>query len=582
VSVRRVVAALALLAGLLLLTASTYRRREFQRWLDNETASPTRYVDAHVRLHVVEKDPTGKETNPAKLKRIRTHELGGWIDTQWSPPRLMTECEYGEGQDWYCSQEQEPLVFHADDEPIGKLALGGMGAGKTSAGVIWVYLRWLDSLDERTRLWDESVKASEEDEKAPPPTIKQIEGGITAPTSSRVKIVIDEITSKFPATWFHFSSTTGLFTMCDGTLIRCVSTYRQSASQGSPLQGFNWNFWLGDELQDQQSEYIHISARLRSKADGRAKRLATATEKDSPEWRTFKASLSGSGDWVTHSMLGPRSPFIAQAHWDSMERQLSTRDYRRLVLAEDLPSESRVYSGWDRKRNLRPIPLNARKITSIVLSKKTGDKRDAIGVGHDPGTAKAGSVWLDAYELHDRKGEVLWWIRSELFTLHKSAETHALEAMKITRDRFGCNVRPDSERAHVRCQPIGQAEDKPDLDVFAIWQRVGFSIKAAQYSKQGQGIGQIKKDSRIAVVNTLFEKSRLFIECDDRQTPTCPTLIEAMETMERDYRGRAEHEEKVVKHDKSDLPAALGYFLWPFEKELAMALRGEIRKGLTV
>lgn len=580
-SARRVVAALALLAGLLLLTASTYRRREFQRWLDEETASPTRYVDAHVRLHVVAKDPEGKETNPAKLKRLRTHELGGWIDTQWSPPRLMPECEYGEGQDWYCSEEQEKLAFHADDAPIGKLALGGMGAGKTSAGVIWVYLRWLESIDERTRLWTEALKAAEETNTSP--TSKPIEGGITAPTAARLKIVIDEITAKFPAPWFRFSSTDSLFTMCDGSLVRCVSTYRQSASQGSRLQGFNWAWWLGDELQDQLVEYIHIIARLRSKADGRAKRLATATEKDAPEWRTFKTMLAESGDWIEHSMLGPHSPFIAQAHWDSMERQLSKRDYRRLVLAEDLPSEARVYSGFDRKRNLRPVPLvGARKITSLVLSKKTGDRRDAIGVGHDPGTAKAGTVWLDAYELNDRKGEVLWWVRGELFTLHKSTEQHAVEALKITRDRFGCNVRPDSERAHVRCQPIGQAEDKPDLDVFAIWQRVGFSIKAAQYSKQGQGIGQIKKDSRIAVINTLFEKSRLFIECDDRQSIMCPTLVEAIETMERDYRGRAEHEEKVVKHDKSDLPAALGYFLWPFEKELAMALRGEIRKGLTV
>ena len=568
----RIAVVFALLC-VLVLTAGTHRRRQMQRRLADRVLSVDRYVDAHVRLHVVAKDPTGVETDPSKLTALRMHRLGGWIDTKSAPPRAMPErkcCEDWRadgdhdckvGLDWYCSEDQEQVIFHADSAPVGKLALGGMGAGKTSAGVIWVYLRWLETLGQYR------------------------EGGITAPTNPRVKVITDAIRNRetgFSPQWGRFMAADQVFRMCDGTVIRCISTSRQSEAQGSRIQGFNWSWWLGDELQDQIDEYTNIHARLRSASDGRGKRLATATEKDSPEWRTFKDKLAGSGDWVTHSMLGPRSPFIGEEHWRSMRNTITERDYRRLVLAEDLPSESRVYSGWDRKRNLRPIPINARKITSIVLSKKTGDKRDAIGVGHDPGTAKAGSVWLDAYELHDRKGEVLWWIRSELFTLHKSAEAHALEAMKITRDRFGCNVRSDSERAHVRCQPIGQAEDKPDLDVFAVWQRVGFNIKAAQYSKQGQGIGQIKKDSRIAVVNTLFEKSRLFIECDDRQTPTCPTLIEAMETMERDYRGRAEHEEKVVKHDKSDLPAALGYFLWPFEKELAMALRGEIRKGLTV
>jgi hypothetical protein len=35
-----------------------------------------------------------------------------------------------------------------------------------------------------------------------------------------------------------------------------------------------------------------------------------------------------------------------------------------------------------------------------------------------------------------------------------------------------------------------------------------------------------------------------------------------------------------VKYDKSDLPAALGYALWPFEKETALALRADIKKGL--
>ena len=559
----RIAVVLALLC-VLMLTAGTHRRRQMQRRLADRVLSVDRYIDAHVRLHVVAKDPTGKETDPSKLTRLRTHELGGWIDTKAAPPRLMTDRQCGKGRDWYCSEDQEQVVFHASDAPVGKLALGGMGAGKTSAGVIWVYLRWLETLGQYR------------------------EGGITAPTNARVKVVTDAIRNKetgFSVQWGRYMAAEQVFRMCDGTVIRCMSTRRQSEAEGSRIQGFNWSWWLGDELQDQTDEYINIHARLRSAEGGRGKRLATATEKDSPEWRTFKDKLVASGDWVTHSMLGTASPFIGEEHWRSMRGQLTDLEYRRFVLAEDLPSESRLYSAFDRKLNIRPVPLvGARKITSIVLSRKTGDKRDAIAMGHDPGAAKAGTIWADAYELSDRKGEVVWWVRGELFTLHKSAEAHALEALKITRDRFGCNVRPDSERAHVRCQPLGQAEDKPDLDIFSIWQRVGFNIRAAQYSKQGQGVGQIKKESRIGVVNTLFcnadGKRRLFIDVDDRGQPVAPLLVNALESMERDHLGRAERDEKNVKHDKSDLPAALGYLLWPFEKELAVVLRNGIAKEL--
>jgi hypothetical protein len=177
-------------------------------------------------------------------------------------------------------------------------------------------------------------------------------------------------------------------------------------------------------------------------------------------------------------------------------------------------------------------------------------------------------------------GEPIWFARAELFTLHATPEQHATKALAISRERFGCNIRPGLDRAHVRCQPLGSAEDKPDLSTIATWRRVGFDIRVSQYSKAGTGVGQIKKDARFAVVNTLFEKSRLFLECDDQGRPCTPLLLNAIEVMERDDKGRAEHEEKDVRHDKSDLPAALGYWLWPFEKELATALRDSINRAL--
>lgn len=553
-----VLLALAVVAGVL--TTRAARRRKIMNGVVDDVEATDRYVDIGVTLKVVRASPDGTvlidDARPMIV--LREYHFGGIIDTKAGTPHILPGAAgvSKNPQTWYCSEEQEPIILHSETAPVGKFALGGMGAGKTTAGIMWLYLRWLENLGTR------------------------LEIGVTAPTETRLSLVFNELFKMFPRAWWRFNSETKIVTLCDDFRFRGVSTHRQSASQGSRLQAFNWIGLLADELQDSVQEFKHMMARLRSKADGNAKRLATVTAKDDPAFRELQDTVIKTGDWMQHTLLGPRSPFVHPDHWERMRRMLSERDYRRLVLAEDLPSESRLYHTFDRKKHIRPIPLGARKITSIVLARKTNDRRDALLMGHDPGAAKAGTVWLDAYETRERPGEVLWWARRELFTLHKTHEQHAVEALKITRE-MGANLRPDAERAHVRCQPLGAAEDRPDLEVFATWKRVGFHIRAAQYNKQGQGVGQIKKESRIGVINTLFDKNRLFVECDDRGLVACPQLVSAIETMERDHMGRAEHEEKNVRHDKSDLPAALGYGLWPFERELALAMRGEIRKELT-
>lgn len=555
--------AVALLVALavLMLTQTAYAIRKIARSVARDNEATDRYVDIGVTLHVVKADPNGEQLieGARKMRILHSHYYGGILDTKANPPRIVDDS--ANPQVWYCSDDQWQVIQHGDEEPVGKLALGGMGAGKTTAGIIWTYLRWLEHLGKRE------------------------EGGITAPTEKRLRLVLDELFKMWPSSWWSFNSEMGLITLCDGTKLRAVSTHRQSESQGSRIQGFNWSWWLGDEFQDQIREQNNIQARLRSAKNGRAKRLATVTAKDSPDWRTTQEQMIGSPDWTLYTLLGPSSPFVGPDHWLSMQRSMTDRDYRRLVLAEDLPPESRLYHAFDRKHNLRPIPrVGARKITSYVLSRKTNNPSHSLLVGHDPGAAKAGTVWLDAYELAQFPGDVFWWVRGERFTVHETAEQHATKVLADVRSERGVNMPGRPEIAHVRSQPLGSAEDKPDLSIKKIWQRVGFDFWFAQYSVDGKGCGQIKKESRIGMVNTLWcdatGKRRLFIECDDTGKPAAPLLLAAIETMERDHLGRPEHEEKNVKHDKSDLPAALGYALWPFEKELAVALRNEIKRGL--
>ncbi len=216
----------------------------------------------------------------------------------------------------------------------------------------------------------------------------------------------------------------------------------------------------------------------------------------------------------------------------------------------------------------------------MVLARKTGDHRHALLIGHDPGTAKAASIFLDAYDV---RGEVHWWVRAELFTMHKSSEEHARMVLEIAKKTFGTNTRRDAEIAHVRAQPVGQAEDRPDLDVYRIWKRVGFDIRAAQYKKDGTGTGHIKRDTRIEMINRLLgdgiNPARLFIDIDANGKPVAPKLVAAFETMERDHKGRAEQDAKDEK-DPTDAPCALGYGLWPWEKESASVLRSDIKKGI--
>lgn len=557
-----------------MLTNTALRRKQIAREWSNDVESSDRFVDVGVHLRVVTANPTpGAEIvqfGERTLWVVDQRHYGGMLDTAADPPCIPDGPDgYSQHpQEWFCSEDQFAIIEHSDAEPIGKLALGGMGAGKTTAGVIWLYLRWLENIGTRQ------------------------EGGITAPTETRLTAVLNEMFDRFPGSWWSYNGETKIVTMADGFRWRGVSTHRQSEKQGSRVQQFNWVALLMDELQDQVAEFVNAQARLRSKLDGRAKRVATATAKDEPEWRVLKDGIIDSGLWMLHTMIGPRSPFIHADHWEAMRKQTSDRDYRRLVLAEDLPPESRLYYTFERKHNLRPIPLGARKITSIVLSRKTGDRRDALLIGHDPGQAKSGSVWLDAYELPQRvaaqhgllPGEVLWWARCEHLTTHKTHEVHATDALRITRERFGTNHRPDEERAHVRTQPLGMAEDKPDQSVLAIWRRIGFEIRTSQYSKHGAPTGNIPKEARIGMVNTLWcdaaGRRRLFLECDDGGQPATPLLLAAIESMERDDRGRAERDKKDIRYDKSDLPSALGYALWPFEKELATALRADVRRSL--
>jgi hypothetical protein len=562
----RLVPWVALLVALVALADSVrsnvnWRRRKAERALHERVHGADRFVDMGVILRVVRSDPAGEELISGKppLVVLRETPLGGMVDTSANPPQFC-----GPSRDpliWYCSEDQEPLILHSAELPLGLLVYGSEGAGKTVCLAMWHFVRVLEHLGEGR------------------------EGGQTAPTEPRLEMVRAEMFALYRPTWYRYRASEGVLRFADGSRVRLVSTHRQSEAQGSRVQGFSWSWCGRDECQDQVEAHEDIESRGRAAANGNYRQLATATAKDNPRWRTFRDGLLTSGLWVKRTLLIARSPFVHPSFIEAKKRTLSLREFKRRMEAQDMGPERATYPGWERTLSLKPYPrVGARDVTRVVLSRKTGIRAHTLLSGHDPGSLKRATVFLRAFQMPG-DADPAWWVVGEVYTEGLSCEAHGLEVLKYARQRWGVNLRPtpDADAMHMRCDPYGKSEKKPDRDVFRIMARLGIDIKAAQYSKSGEGTGQIKRESRIEMVNRLLcdasGRRRLFIDCDDRGQPCAPKLVEGLEASERDELGRPEVERKDSS-DLSDCPAALGYALWPFEKESATALREDVRKEI--
>jgi hypothetical protein len=551
--------ALALLAallatiGVLVLSDLTWRKRQQERELRDAIDDPARFVDVGVELRVIVADSNGTELAEGKpLARVlRTHRLGGMVDTRSNPPRII-----GPSRDrvvWYCSEDQEPAILHGDGVALGQLVYGSEGAGKTVALVMWHYCRWLEHLGEYR------------------------EGGQTAPTETRLEMFIGELAKLWPSSWYARRIADRQLVLCDGTRIQMVPTHRQSAAQGSPVQGFSWSWCGRDEAQDQIDAHSDIESRGRAAKRGRYKQLATATAKDDTAWRTLRDGLLASGRWTKHTMLGTRSPFIWPNFWDDKKATLTEREYSRRVLAQDVGPERMLYHTWSRAENLRAVPEHAEDVTAQVLA--PWGRNISVLVGHDPGKLWHVSEFLKAYRVGPNK--VQWFVVDEVSSRQATIETHVAEVLARLRNEWGANQldwrgRPSEGGpvAMVRADPYSDSsggEDKPDRGVYTTFRKAGIQIHPAAYVANATKlhVGRVPKEGRIDMVCRLLcnanGERRLFVACNERREPVAPHLVKALESMERDDSGRAEGERKDLR-DQSHWPAALGYGLWAIER----------------
>jgi hypothetical protein len=496
--------AVAFLVGVVLGGNVTWRLKKAHDTVATVLDGETRFVDMGVKLVVVRQDPKGEELIPGlpRMRIVDTHVRGGIVDRAKRPAGFCAPTE--DPAVWYCGEVAEELVLHADHLAPRLLVDGAMGAGKTRVLAQWLGLRAIEFTG-----------------------TPNIEIGATAPTAERTGMIARAIRECWPAAWWKWRDAEKTFTLANDVVLRLVSTHQNSEAEGSRVQGYNWAASGSDEIQDCLEFDGDIEARGRAAPGGVYRRLATATVKESPSWRTWKGHVKSARHpdtdrplWSWHRMQGVSSPFVAPDFWQQLKATLTEREYQRKVLALDVGPERMVYTSFDRKENLRPIPqLGAMDVTREVLGPYLANA-DVL-VGHDPGKRWNVSLVLKAFRLRGRPGHS-WWVVDELTTQETSSEQHGIQLRQLLRTKWGLyqtDVRGRTMAgtgvALVRIdpKPFGERNDDGiERTVTTTWHNLGIEVRPATYSPArakggaigGGGPGQVPREHGIEMVKRLF------------------------------------------------------------------------------
>lgn len=386
--------------------------------------------------------------------------------------------------------------------------------------------------------------------------------GVVAPTQKRLQICWGKIAKLLRPEWVtEVRLGDGEIVLANGCRIQFVAAKIYSKDVGSPIQGYSWVACYIDEEQDIDDEAMaDCMMRGRDAPGGIYPVVSTCTLKDTPQWRARKAKYEADSSVTVYRMEALANPFVATEYWDSLRTSLTPRQWRMRVLALDARPERATYPDFDRDLHIRPKPaIGAFDATRAVCGAP-------ILIGHDPGSLHDVSLLLKCYEIDNT---LHWWVIGEVTTdgsttaAHVQALTEYLRKVHYT-DPGECKVVAD---------PYGYAvSTKPDVAVYKVFKRAGYSIRPAAYSKaKGGGAkpGMVPKDAAIEMVCTLLKsannETRLYIHCDDAGKPVAEKLVTALECEERDEAGRAEMQKKDSS-DTSHWAAALRYALHPYEQ----------------
>lgn len=510
-----------------------------------------RFIDYGVRLYTVAADPDGTEVLPGRPRVVAVREpeeFGG----VWDCRLMQWHDQSANPVVWYASPEQRRCILHGAELPDSLLVRGAEGAGKTRGVVApWMLARAILEF-----------------------AGQNVELGGTAPTMRRLETLRLALFEKAPPDWYSWRQRDGLMRMPLGVDVRLLSTHRASEAEGSPVQGFDWAGWGGDEVQDQMHAFDDVAARGRRAPGGHYRRCGSASVKDTTAYREFEEKLRANPLWSVIPLTGFTNPFVSPSHWENLRQTLDERSYRRRVLAESVGPELKTYPDFERKTHLIPIPFTARDVTVHALSLYSSSIRQGAAfhalVGHDPGEVKNTSTILRAFLF---PGELLVWMAvGEFITERTTQERHAAEFKKHLRREFGLEYDADRHdpdagmaKALIFRDPHGRGEKHPDNDVDQAFRRHGLDIYSPSPEKQ-----LIKRRTRIEMMNRLIlsasGKIRFCVACRDDGSPLAPETFKSFQDQERDDDGSAEKSEKGP-NDITHPAVATGYALFPFERE---------------
>lgn len=522
-----------------------WKERKLLQRLEGRHSSE-RFVDFGIRCHVVRQDlDSGRVVFPGRppVRVVDTREHGGLVD----PYRRVYVGPSRNPLVWYVSEAQAPLLF-GETGRSKTLVFGAAGAGKTNLLAkrpVWLAINFaMQGLCE----------------------FAPLRIGVTAATVQRLDEAIAALYEVCRPEWFHHQQDKGYFTLRCGVRLDLRATKEQSAATGSPIQGQNWAAHVGDEYQDQTHAHKHIVSRGRSAPYGVYRQLVTATAKDSAVWRDFRDGLS-EDLWSVHKLKGWSNPFVWPDFWEQQKKEMSDREYRQMVLAEDVPPERAMFPAWKRGRNLQPLPLiGAKDVTKQVTNGYS------ILVGHDPGTLRTVSVLLKAYRLRGENRHS-WFVIGELSTVQTTTEEHADQLVSLLHE-WHCQLPgEDEDRALVRVDPWTQSDAGTHESVYRQLRAAGLKTVSANY----RNIGTTSKPAKVHVaasvemVNRLLcsaaGETRLYLALDEEGKPMARQTARALELAEWKPDGYRENVRKDDKRtDWSDYHSALRYALWSLER----------------
>lgn len=423
------------------------------------------------------------------------------------------------------------------DEVLRILAIGAPGAGKTLGAVTRALLMALDRPNST--------------------------GGLIGPTGDRRQILWDGFLDICPREWIQdVKNSKKEIVLCNNTVIQVLAAKSSSSQFGSPLQGRSFDWAVPDESQNiDDAGQTEIATRGR-RAGGKYRIFETATNAQVPAFRVRLEQFKTNKAYRRINFTGYQNPWVEPAYWEKMRGDMSEREFREKILAEDLPPERMVYPRFSLGHNVAPrgrVPglsdiERARLGTLIDVTEKITHERFGVAskyiIAQDFGVLINAAEVLKAYQPRTG-GDLYWWAIDEI-TSGGGTDLHAGK-LKSYYDPGECVVIAD---------PHFNTKDSDKSD-YNIMRAEGWDVHPSTH-------GKISVKHRIAMFNALLEdangRRRFYVDCDASGLPKCTRLVRSLISSQLNDYGEAEKDRKNGASDPSHWPSAVQFGLFHWER----------------